>query len=148
METQTKQKEEVKGIGGWLLLVAVGLILALPYKLNAILIGLEAIKGYTLNSLLLKYIIYGELVFNIGLLLFNVYLLYLFFAQKKVFVKSWLFLLQITLYFAIVLDVLLLFVDEVDTGTAFVNSASAALAFVIWSAYAKKSYRVHNTFVN
>lgn len=148
METQIKSKEELKGIGGWLLLVAAGLILALPYKLNAITMGLEAIKGYTLNSLLLKYIIYGELVFNIGLLLFNVYLLYLFFAKKKVFVKSWLFLLQITLYFAIVSDVLLLFVDEVDTGTAFVNSASAALTFVIWGAYAKKSWRVHNTFVN
>ncbi|WP_416729892.1 DUF2569 family protein [Fictibacillus sp. JL2B1089] len=148
METQPKQKEDLKGLGGWLLLVGAGLILALPFKLNAVQVGLDAIQGYKFNSLLLKYVVYGELIFNIGLIGLNIFLLYLFFTKKKTFVRTWIFLLQITLAFAILTDILLLFVDEVNTGTPFVNSASALLAFFIWSTYAKKSWRVHNTFVN
>ncbi|WP_171005577.1 DUF2569 family protein [Bacillus sp. E(2018)] len=148
METQPKQKEDLKGLGGWLLLVGAGLLLALPFKLNAVQVGFDAIQGYKFNSLLLKYVVYGELIFNIGLIGLNIFLLYLFFTKKKAFVKTWIFLLQITLIFAVLTDILVLFVDEVSTGTPFVNSASALLAFFIWSTYAKKSWRVHNTFVN
>ncbi|ANC78907.1 hypothetical protein ABE65_019720 [Fictibacillus phosphorivorans] len=148
MKTQPKQKEDLKGLGGWLILVGVGLILALPYKLDAVQVGFHAIRGYEFKSLLLKYVVYGEFIFNIGLIGLNVYLLYLFFTKKKAFVKTWIFLLQISLVFAVLIDLLLLFVEEINTETPFVNSASALLAFIIWSTYAKKSWRVQNTFIN
>ncbi|WNB92445.1 DUF2569 family protein [Bacillus sp. NEB1478] len=146
---QIVKEKQLKGLGGWLILVAVGLLLAVPDKFNSIITGIDAIKSYTLESTLIKVLIYGELVVNIVLLVINVILLYLFFSKKKSFVKTWLILLQINLYTIALFDLALLFIDDIDTGLpAFFNTFMAGIALLIWGSYATKSIRVKNTFVN
>lgn len=155
------EKEDLNGIGGWLILVAIGLIitpLRVAYLLLADLIpifsngtwaaltdpGSESYSPYWAPLLI------GEVVANGLLMAVSAYLLYLFFSKKKVFPVWYMGVIAFSLVF-IPLDAWLVtkaLPDEPmfdpDTTKEFSRSILAA---VIWIPYMLVSKRVKATFI-
>ena len=152
---------ELKGLGGWLILVGIGVVLN-PIRLLVTLIptfkpvfedgaweattteGSEAYIPY-LGSLLV-----GEITFNAIMVAASIYLIYLFFSKYNLFPKLYIAIVTASLIF-IPLDawvVTLIFPGEPmfnpDTTKEFMRSF---IAGVIWIPYMHLSKRVKVTFV-
>ncbi len=160
-----KDKSELKGIGGWLILVAIGVTLSpfiaagVDYAVYSQVFG-EEMWNLLTDSNSLSYTPYYaltvsvELVINIIIDVYLFYLIYLFYKKKSGFPP-----LYIKLVFAIfaftIIDIFvasLVFPDltikdlfDPLTIRAIVQSVIAILILV---PYMKKSVRVKNTFIN
>ena len=159
---KSNEKNELKGIKGWLILVGIGVVLSpfrLLFDLSQIYLPLfqdgtweqltsPSSEGYnSAFSLLLV----GELLFNLMIIVASFYLIYLFFAKKASFPKLYIILMLLTMIF-IPLDALListLFPDievfDPDTMREILRSIIVGL---IWIPYMLLSKRVKATFVN
>lgn len=163
--SQTLKDNEVNvdrgpsGLGGWLILIAIGLVIT-P------IILIFTITEYNLpifnekeiwdtfadpNSLdylpLFPFLIYFELIGNVIILLASFFFLYLFFTKKKLFPKVY--------FWFLIANFAFIFIDEVLTNRMFVFEEFAfretlrqAFYCAIWLRYLKVSQRVKNTFVN
>jgi transglutaminase-like putative cysteine protease len=142
-------------IGGWLILVAIGLVFT-PFRIAYDLFNLPEMYNSQMwaNFLVLKrYDLFAFTlithVYNIVLLCYVILILALFFTRRSSLPKL------ITIYFAvncfmIVSDSLLavaLDVSVADEKDYFRNMLSSILAAVIWIPYFNMSTRVKNTFV-
>ena len=148
------------GIGGWLLLVAVGVCLA-PIRIGAEIVkGLRPLEPATWHAVttpgtrayhpLFGPLIVGELVVNAALLIWAGVLVYLFFTRRRSFPVA-----MITFMITRVV------VQAADAGLALMIPAAAAsmgpaaygglasgiLVALIWVPYLIKSRRVGATFV-
>jgi len=159
--TATTSPIQLKGLGGWLILVGFGLIfglLRLIVALNA------AFKPYIDTDLLDKLtnpnsasyipnfniLFYSETVISIFFILMFIYLIYLYFTKNKKFPKYYIFItLFIILY--IPLDSYItsvIFSDsKVWTGETVKSIFQALFSGAIWIPYMLKSKRVRNTFI-
>jgi Protein of unknown function (DUF2569) len=145
---QVKSENKLEGFGGWLILVAVGLVLAIPQRISAIQEAGDVLQQYVIESSLLRSVIYGELITNGLLLVLNFVMLFLFFKKKKAFVKVWLIVLISAFIFAVVDEmVIYFFVDLPSLGFPFRASLTSGVALLIWGSYATRSKRVKNTFI-
>jgi hypothetical protein len=158
--TENKEKE-LKGIGGWLILVAISVVLSpirilvdfvplyYPLFTEGIWEALITPTSEVYNPLWAPLLI-GEIVFNSLMFLASFYLIYLFFSKHYLFVKTFITLIVISLIF-IPLDswfVTLILPQEpvfdLDTTREF---ARIAIFAIIWIPYMLISKRVKATFV-
>lgn len=123
--SDAQQTNDLEGIGGWLILVAIGVVVT-PLRILLIVGGTysQVFSNGVWQSLntpsseyynpLWEPILLGELVTNIALLLAGVYLAYLFFSKKAEFPKWFIGIACFTLAFVIIdtLAVKLVIPDE------------------------------------
>lgn len=153
--------EQYDRIGGWLVLVAIGLI-ASPFRLGYSLLVelLPALDAETWGYLtdpsspvyhvLWKPLIILELVGNALFLIFAVVLLYYFFSRKKELPR-----LIIIFYAANLLFILLDFylasqipmVAEIDNNDTYREIGRSVVSCAIWTPYFLLSERVKGTFI-
>ena len=163
MESQNDQAEsnEPKGLGGWLILPMLGLIIA-PVRLIIQIVKdlLPAFAPETWNALttpdspvyhhLWAPVIILETVSSIGLLLFSVWLLVLFFKKSirlpKLFI-TWLILAFVIQILDQILANQIPAVGAQNTSPEAIKDLFRAfIAMLIWVPYFIRSKRVKNTF--
>lgn len=153
-DTIQDNKDELRGIGGWLILVAIGVFVRpfqlalITYVIGSSFSGLETfIMEYPdVNTSYLAGLLSMELIMNFLCLILSIYLVYLFIKKKALFKKLiLLFFMAYPLFLC--LDSFLSFIilklpmDMMTIGVQIIS-------FAIWSAYILQSKRVENTFVN
>lgn len=154
-------KPEPKNIGGWLILVALGLLIN-PLRLCMLLVvtfppifidgtwGALTTSGSEFYSPLWGPLLLGELVFNLVILLASFYLAYLFFKKKAEFPEWYAGLALISLVFILVDAYLVtMILPEVpmfdyETITALIPALGSLL---IWTPYLFLSKRSKETFI-
>lgn len=151
----------LNGLGGWLVLVAIGIILSplriltqvFPVYLDMFLNGswgvLTTPGSQAYNPLLIPILI-GEMLTNVGLILGCIFLAILFFSKKKLFPKFYISMLIFTLVF-ILIDTLAIKavlpeepIFDPDTLSSIIRTV---MAIGIWVPYMLVSKRVKATFV-
>jgi len=159
--TATSPASQLKGLGGWLIFVGIGLIIG-SIKVLASVISIY--KPFMNTDLLEKVtnansatyipnfalLFYAEIIVNSFILILCAYLIYLFFGKNKKFPKYYIF---ITLFVILTIPVdayltSIVLPDEKmldkDTVKSFFQSLFAG---AIWIPYMLKSVRVRNTFI-
>lgn len=154
-------KEELNGLGGWLVLVGVGVVLSpivslfilVPTYSEIFIDGTWAelsTKDSGAYNPYLSSLIMGEIFFNCIILMTSVYLIYLFFIKHYLFPKVYICLITATLIF-IPLDAYLvsailpdISMFDPETTKEFMRSGIAA---IIWIPYMLVSKRVKATFI-
>jgi uncharacterized protein DUF2569 len=147
------------GIGGWLILVAIGLCVA-PIRIGAEIVrGLRPLSPATWHAIttpgtrvyhpLFGPLIIGELAMNAVLFIWAGALLYLFFAKRRAFPTAMiLFLVARVVFQAVDLGVALMVPVAAARigGEVYGSLAGGILVAVIWGRYFVASKRVEATF--
>ncbi len=154
-------KDDLKGLGGWLILVGIGIVLApfrLAYEFGPMYYSIFTdgtfeiltTAGTEAYHSLWGPLLIGEALCNSLLVLASVYLVYLFFTKHYLFPKVYIAIIAFSLFF-IPLDAWVgsfVIIDEpmFDPATTkeFVRTLGSA---VIWVPYMLVSKRVKATFV-
>lgn len=153
---------ELQGLGGWLILICIGLCLA-PFIRSATLY--HGWHGYFSQQVwqvvampqgekyhpLYAPLLMLELLGNIFLLGLNLLALVLFFGKRRAFPNVFIALALCNALF-LILDnagcALIPYLKSGDAGKAHTNAMRAVTYAIIWSLYMVKSRRVKATFVN
>jgi len=145
-----------EGIGGWLILIVIGLIVT-PFRL-----GYEVIMNMVplisspnilaLNSPDLTNLIYFEIFGNLIFALYSILLLFLLFSKNKLFPKLLIFYF-VTNFAFIMLDLFLAsqisVIQHTETDASVIKEIfKSSFNLIIWVPYLILSKRVKNTFVN
>ena len=148
-----------KGLGGWLVLLAIGLII-MPLRLLGVLgQDLKAFTGDTWRSLTNPEspayhpawgpVIFAETLVNAAFLAGSFVLLNLFFNRRASFPRmAIIFLLASALFQLVEVIVGRLLLGSVVAQAGLDALAIAAVSATIWTTYLLRSRRVANTFVN
>ncbi len=153
--------KDLEGIGGWLILVGIGIILTpigiitqflSPYSKIFSDGSWEALTtpGTAFYNPLFAPIFWGETAINIGQVLFWVFVAFLFFSKKKIFPKCYIGILLFGLTFILAdsFAFTLVFknasVFDAETSKEF---ARLLIVTMIWAPYMLFSRRVKSTFV-
>ena len=143
------------GIGGWLILPLIGLILTpiflvfsiitiyIPAVSNTILIELDQIQPG------LIFVFYLELVGQILLMIFALFLLYLF-IRKSVKLPTLIiaFYISYFIYIVLVNYVFVMQMPLIKQRINHVNNVMQMFFLIVWCLYFLRSKRVQNTFIN
>ncbi|MEY0129834.1 DUF2569 domain-containing protein [Providencia rettgeri] len=151
-------RQELKGIGGWLILPMLGIILSLIilpfsiYEQNAQVIEywIELTDPQSSSFIpLFKELIYFEVLGNVILYVTLLFLSYVFFTKKKLTIKIYIFF-QIFSLVLTVTDIILasILLDLEVEASDIKDIFRALIACAIWIPYFLVSRRVKNTFVN
>ena len=150
------------GLGGWLILVGIGVILA-PFILSATFfpIFIPLFTDGTMETItssengifhpLLGPLIYLEIVVNSALIILHFYLIYLFFWKKKIFPNFYILAMLGGLSFLVIdafLGKIVMPNDPIFDPETTKNIIRSAVAAAIWVPYMRISKRVNATFVN
>lgn len=155
------EQKEVHGLGGWLLLLALGLFLTpirllsvdLP-MLNDLLSSIDFEQFTTPGSEFYHpwwlTIVRLEMFYHFAMLIASLYLIYLFFSKHYWFPRAYITVLIISIVY-VLLDswlVTLLFVEQplVDRAV-WIDLVRLLITGCIWIPYLLMSKRVRNTFV-
>ncbi|MEZ8577528.1 DUF2569 domain-containing protein [Vibrio splendidus] len=152
---------EIKGISGWLTLVAIGLVVS-PFRFYLTTLSVypdlfengtwylltdpkssEYIKGFSS-------ILYSEISFNLFLFSSLIYLNFLFFYKRKTFPKAYIAITLIgLLYIPVNAFLANAFFPQMSffDGETLKNFVVTLISAVIWVPYMLKSRRVKNTFI-
>ena len=154
--------KKLEGLGGWLILVGLGVIFAplriatqmLPIYSNMFADGTFAVvttPGTETYNPYWRAILLGEITINIGLLLVWLYICFLFFSKKTVFPKWFITITLFTLCF-IVTDAfaikMVLPEQPVFDAETLKELIRSLISSCIWVPYMLVSKRVKATFVN
>lgn len=153
-----KPYRELKGIGGWLILPALGIVFSifiLPFSVY--MQNIEVIEYWDkLTNIqsefyipLFKELIYFEMLGNIILYATLLFLCYVFFTQKKLTIKVYIFF-QLFSFVFIVIDIMLaMTLLDVEIDSSDIRDITRGLiGCAIWIPYFLVSIRVKNTFIN
>jgi hypothetical protein len=150
-----------KGLGGWMVLVQVGLYLTLISTVLTIFQFFTSTFGSdTWDTLttpdgtdyhaLWKPTLLFEVIANIVIVLLIAYLLILLYNKKSVFPR-WLIFFYLANLLVLIVDAVMLAnipnSDEWVSGNRFQDIGRTLLTCLIWSTYVLRSKRVRNTFV-
>jgi|SRR3989344_2065031 len=156
------EEKNLKGLGGWLVLVGLGIIISPLLIIGQIFPIYSQLfsngdwaalttPGTEAYNPLWAPILFGEMAINGGLVLVWVRIAFLFFSEKKVFPKWYIGILLFTLAF-ILIDALAIKsvlpnepLFDAETAKGFGRSLVVSL---IWIPYMLVSKRVKATFVN
>ena len=156
-----ENNEELKGLSGWLILVGIGVVLV-PIRLlaNTVPIYLPIFTDGTWEAVttvgseaynpLLGPLLIGEIVFNLGMVLASIYLIYLFFSKHSRFPTFYIIIVVVSLI-GILLDAWL--ISSVVPSEPMFDSETTKEFFrvliggFIWVPYLLVSKRVKATFV-
>lgn len=158
----TEENEKLQGIGGWLILLAIGLVMS-PVRI-IILIYQTYSDIFTTGSWemlttpgndayhpLWKPILSSELAINFAIIIFSIVLIYVFFSKKKIFPKLFVAFALFSFFFIIAdsYAVTLVLPDEQMFDEETIKELSRSLtAIVVWVPYLYISRRAKNTFIN
>jgi len=153
--------KQYEGLGGWLILVGIGVVLS-PFRMLADVSKtyLPIFKNGTWEALTnpssefynsyFSVVLTGEIIFNSIMILLSFYMIYLFFQKKKLFPKFYIWTLVISFIF-IILDALIVSAVFPDTKVMDIDTAKELfrifIVSIIWIPYMIKSKRVKATFV-
>lgn len=153
--------DDLKGLGGWLILVGIGVVLTpIRLLLSTFTLYKPILEDGTWEALttagadayhpLWAPLLIGEMTYNVLMIAASIYLIYLFFSKHYLFPKVYIALVLISLFF-IPLDawlVAMIFPDEPifdpHTTKEFLRTL---IVGVIWIPYMLISKRVKATFV-
>ena len=139
-----KEKKELTGIGGWLVLPAIGLVLSPFAAIMFIIMDLEAMEDMPRYQHLFAF----EIGANVIIALFAVVAAFLFFSKNKMTPKVAIAFLVTNL--ALMLIGTVMIVEEFGSGVdseAYTDLIRSVVAAAIWIPYFINSKRVKNTFV-
>ena len=155
-----KSDEELTGLGGWLVLLGLGLVGSLtknayellgtyvPLFLSGRWAAMTAPEGETYNPDLAAFAVFeaGALT---ALLALNAYTLFQFFTRKRAFAKTLILLLVVSLAFSIA-DIVA-FAALLPGRVVFDDATAATLvggvvSLLVWGVYVRRSRRVKLTF--
>ena len=155
------EKENPKGLGGWLIWVGTGVVFSPIIMMTALIFSIEPLmneevwdaltsdESETYNPLLASFII-GETIVNLCLVVLGFYLIYLFFSKHYLFPKYFITIVLLTLIIPIfdrwAFIIIIEDVEIFDRETAIKAMRSLLYAF-IWVPYMLVSERVKATFV-
>jgi hypothetical protein len=154
--------KSVEGIGGWLILVAIGVVISplrllaelsktyLPIFIDGTWEALASPESEVYNSTLLTLMI-GEIFFNSLIVLASIYLIYLFFAKKSFFPKLYILIIVVSLIITILDNVIVssIFpeIQAFDDETIIILVRTTIIG-IIWIPYMLISKRVKATFIH
>ncbi|MGF1794050.1 DUF2569 domain-containing protein [Photobacterium frigidiphilum] len=155
------EKNKYDGLGGWLILVGIGIIIS-PLRIVTLIFPIYTdifsngvwevltTPGTEVYNSLWAPVLMGEVVINGGLVIAWLFMAFLFFSKKKVFPKWYISIMVFTLLF-IFLDALAMNavlpnepVFDPETIQEFVRQL---IATIIWVPYMLVSKRVQATFI-
>lgn len=161
-QSVSASSSNLKGLRGWLVLLGFGLVFGVirliielinlykPY-INTNLFDIlanPASEKYISNF---KFLFYFEIIYNVFLILFMIYTIYLFFTCSKKFPPRLIFILLVHLVYypldAIAASIVIPNQSAFDAATMKDLFKSVVYA-AVWIPYLIKSERVKNTFVN
>jgi hypothetical protein len=155
-------KDQLNGLSGWLILVAIGIVLT-PIRIAAFVLPMyfdiftdgtwEVLTtlGSEVYSPFWAPILIAEVVINIGLIGLWLYIAFIFFAKKTVFPKVYIGALIFSIAFIIIdaFALTLVLPDEPVFDPETMKEISRSLiSSVIWIPYMLISKRVKATFIN
>ena len=159
--TAITSSSQLKGLGGWLILVGFGLI----FGLLRLIVALNAtFKPYIDSDLLDKLtnsnsasyipnfnlLFYAESAISIFIILMCLYLIFLFFTKNKKFPKYYIFITLFAILY-IPVDAYIVSVvisdSKVWSGEIIKSIFQTLFSGAIWIPYMLKSRRVRNTFI-
>lgn len=156
-ETDSVEEVECRGLGGWLILLGLGIVcnppklIYLTYTLfNTFFLEDNWSILNSLNSALLKPTIIFEFVSNLIMIILTSGVLFLFFKKSKHFPKAWIssfIFLLITHVIDLILCNQIPLMDKYDLKNLYNNLFRTIVSLAIWFPYLIKSKRVKNTFV-
>lgn len=162
MSEEFKQSDHLNGISGWLILVAIGIVIIPSGSVYQIAANFPALidsgiwKELTspgssfYNPLFAAFLLAASIV-SILLILAQLYLAFLFFFKKSLLPK-WYIVVAIVTFILLLLAIWipsLIFADKTAIGSALIIATGASfLLNLIWIPYMLKSKRVKLTFVN
>ncbi|MDT0121688.1 DUF2569 domain-containing protein [Paenibacillus sp. RRE4] len=151
----------VSGLGGWLILIQIGLwftVIMLLVQINQSMLTIlntetwEVLtaKDSGLYHPLWAPVIIFETVFNLMFMVFTVYVIVAFYRKKAMLPRLMIIFYSLSLAVGVV-DYLLLYqipiARELEDGSSIRDIARSVIACAIWIPYFRKSERVKNTFV-
>src|SRR6266545_909156 len=155
----TVRPDEPSGLGGWLVLVGIGVTLSplrilitiwktLPSYSAATWAGLSAPGAATYHPLWAPVLMF-ELIGNIGMLVFSGLLVWLYYRRKRQFptVFIWFALISSLFVFADLGLATLVPVADPEP-TRWSQQLGRLMGLLLWILYMRRSRRVRNTFVN
>lgn len=161
-EPNQAEEKKLEGIGGWLILVAIGIIVS-PLRILALVIPLYAdifrngswelltTPGNEAYHPLWLPIILGEITINAVFIIGWITIAFFFFLKKRIFPKVYIGMLLFTLSF-IVMDAYAIKAvlpnDPVFDPDTMKELGRTLIASLIWIPYMLVSKRVKATFVN
>nr|WP_154958346.1 DUF2569 domain-containing protein [Paenibacillus xylanexedens] len=151
----------VSGLGGWLILIQIGLWFSLVMLLAQIsqsvlpILNTETWEILTSKDSGYYHPLWGpmiifEAIYNILFLLFTVYVIVAFYRKKSILPRLMIIFYSLSLTVGIVDSLLLSQIPmarELADGSSIRDIARSAIACAIWIPYFRKSERVQNTFV-
>ncbi|ENR5392937.1 TPA: DUF2569 domain-containing protein [Providencia rettgeri] len=154
----SQPRQELTGIGGWLILPMLGIVLSLiilPFSIyeqnvQVIEYWIELTDPQSSSFIpLFKELIYFEVLGNVILYATLLFLSYVFFTKKKLTIKIYIFF-QIFSLVLTVTDIILasILLDLEVEASDIKDIFRALIACAIWIPYFLVSRRVKNTFVN
>ncbi|MCB4766586.1 MAG: DUF2569 family protein [Sulfurovum sp.] len=165
VSTELIQEISIKkheGLGGWLILVGIGVVLSplrqlaklskayLPIFNDGTWEALTTPTSESYNSSFSS-LLMGEIFFNSLIIIASLYLIYLFFAKKSFFPKLYIWILVFSLIFilldAVVVSSLFPNIEVFDVET-MKEIGRTVIVSLIWIPYMLISKRVKATFVN
>jgi len=156
------EEDSYEGIGGWLILVAIGIVLTPTRIITEMMATYPEIfstgawdalttQGSEAYNSLWGPIILGEILINSGMLLACLYIAYLFFSKKSAFPKWYIGLGVFSLGFvvadALAIKLVLPLEPAFDPDTVK-ELMRSLLVVVVWVPYMLVSKRVKATFIN
>ncbi|CAH0119766.1 hypothetical protein PAE9249_02274 [Paenibacillus sp. CECT 9249] len=167
METNIQEKKydrlplEISGLGGWLILVQIGLYLTIVVILGQLFLYSFPIFGSETWELLTspesEYyhplwapMIVFETVYNIAFVLFCGLILFHFYGKRKIVPRLMIIFYGASLAIGIV-DLILMYqipaLLEMEDGSSLRDTIRSAIVCAVWIPYFIKSRRVRNTFI-
>lgn len=157
----TTTASQLKGLGGWLILIGFGLIIGPIRQIIALSSGYKPYLDTDLFERLttpssssyipnFKFLFYGEIIVSVFLILLSIYLLFLFFTKSKKFPKNYIFIsLFIILYIPVDAFLVTTIVPNANVvdGEMVKSFFQTLISGAIWIPYMMKSERVKNTFI-
>ncbi|WP_440962198.1 DUF2569 domain-containing protein [Paenibacillus nitricinens] len=151
----------VSGLGGWLILVQIGLYGTIVIQImqffqnTSMMFDTEVWTALTSNESEFYHPLWGatvvfEIVFTLAILIFSVYILINFYGKKSILPRL-LIIFYVLVPLVGIIDYILLIqiplVRELETGKSLRNIIRPVMTSAIWIAYFIKSERVKNTFI-
>lgn len=162
MTRENNQNDQLKGISGWLILIAIGIVLT-PVRLIFFVVTEypEIIKsgaweqlttpGSPMYNPFFSPVLIFELIFNSLIILAWLYMAFLFFSKKLLFPK-WYVSIAIVSFVFVLFDLLLaklIFPNQPVLNPDIIKEIiRSAMMLFVWSPYMILSKRVKATFVN
>ncbi|MDQ0170638.1 DUF2569 domain-containing protein [Paenibacillus tundrae] len=167
MQPQTKEQKVdyrplgISGLGGWLVLVQIGLYLTMIMVLIQLfqysLTALNPVTWQILTSDQSSFyhpwwgaIIIFEVTYNVLFFIFSIVTLVMFYRKKSVFPRLMIIFYSISLAVSIIDYLLLLQIPiarELEDGSGLTGIVRLVITCAIWIPYFIKSERVRNTFI-